>query len=87
MHHTCIYSQTCKFLMHYFDSLVTHANTATRACISNHTISKVMEAKWGLIPDMGATITLRELVRIDVAKELTFTGKIIDGTQAENLGL
>ena len=46
-----------------------------------------MEAKWGLIPDMGATITLRELVRIDVAKELTFTGKIIDGTQAESLGL
>ncbi len=45
-----------------------------------------MEAKWGLIPDMGATIKIRELVRIDVAKELTFTGKIIDGTQAEKLG-
>jgi len=47
----------------------------------------VMEAKWGLIPDMSASITLRELVRIDVAKELTFTGKIIDGEEAERLGL
>lgn len=47
----------------------------------------IMESKWGLIPDMGATITLRELVRIDVAKELTFTGKVVDGTEAEKLGL
>mmetsp|Transcript_28128 Transcript_28128/g.34342 ORF Transcript_28128/g.34342 Transcript_28128/m.34342 type:complete len:131 (-) Transcript_28128:37-429(-) len=46
-----------------------------------------MEAKWGLIPDMCATITLRELVRIDVAKELTFTGRIIDGEEAASLGL
>ena len=46
-----------------------------------------MEAKWGLIPDMCATITLRELVRMDVAKELTFTGKIISGEEASKLGL
>jgi len=47
----------------------------------------VMEAKWGLIPDMSASITMRELVRIDVAKELTFTGRIVDGVEAERLGL
>jgi len=47
----------------------------------------VMEAKWGLIPDMSASITLRELVRMDVAKELTFTGRIVDGAEAERLGL
>ena len=47
----------------------------------------VMEAKWGLIPDMGATVTLRELVRMDVAKELTFTGRVVDGTEAERVGL
>lgn len=47
----------------------------------------VMEAKWGLIPDMSASITMRELVRIDVAKELTFTGRIVDGLEAEQLGL
>jgi enoyl-CoA hydratase/carnithine racemase len=43
----------------------------------------IMEAKWGLIPDMSASVTLRELVRIDVAKELTMTtGRIISGTEA-----
>mmetsp|Transcript_32659 Transcript_32659/g.47928 ORF Transcript_32659/g.47928 Transcript_32659/m.47928 type:complete len:153 (-) Transcript_32659:523-981(-) len=47
----------------------------------------IMESKWGLIPDMSASITLRELVRIDVAKELTMTGRIISGREAANLGL
>ena len=37
----------------------------------------VMEIKWGLIPDMSGTQTLRHLVRLDVAKELTFTGRIV----------
>jgi enoyl-CoA hydratase/carnithine racemase len=47
----------------------------------------IMETKWGLIPDMGAAITLRELVRIDVAKELTMTGRIVSGEEAFSLGL
>lgn len=47
----------------------------------------VMEIKWGLIPDMTGSQTLRHLVRIDVAKELTFTGRIIDGREAAALGL
>lgn len=47
----------------------------------------IMEAKWGLIPDMSASITLRELIAIDVAKELTFTGRIINGKEAKELGL
>jgi enoyl-CoA hydratase/carnithine racemase len=47
----------------------------------------VMEIKWGLIPDMSGTQTLRRLVRLDVAKELTFTGKIVSGTEAVELGL
>jgi len=47
----------------------------------------VMESKWGLIPDMSGSITLRELVRIDVAKELTMTGKVISGAEAAELGL
>ena len=34
----------------------------------------IMEIKWGLIPDMSITQTLRDLVPMDVAKELTFTG-------------
>jgi enoyl-CoA hydratase/carnithine racemase len=47
----------------------------------------IMEARWGLIPDMTASVTLRELVRIDVAKELAMTGKIISGEEGEKLGL
>ncbi|KAL3778851.1 hypothetical protein HJC23_001462 [Cyclotella cryptica] len=47
----------------------------------------IMEARWGLIPDMSASVTLRELVRIDVAKELTMTGRIISGLEGEKIGL
>ncbi len=47
----------------------------------------VMEIKWGLIPDMTGSQTLRRLMRLDVAKELTFTGRIVSGTEAVELGL
>jgi enoyl-CoA hydratase/carnithine racemase len=47
----------------------------------------VMEVKWGLIPDMGITRTLPRLVAIDVAKELTFTGRVLSGVEAAALGL
>jgi enoyl-CoA hydratase/carnithine racemase len=47
----------------------------------------VMEIRYGLIPDMGASRTLLGLVRPDVAKELTFTGRVIDGEEAVRLGL
>lgn len=47
----------------------------------------VLEIKWGLVPDMCGTQLLRNLVRLDVAKELTFTGRIVSGTDAVELGL
>lgn len=47
----------------------------------------VMEIKWGLIPDMSASQTLRDLVRIDVAKRLLYTGKIVGAEEAARLGL
>lgn len=47
----------------------------------------VMEIKWGLIPDMTGPQTLRHLVRLDVARELTYTGRIVSGTEAVQLGL
>jgi enoyl-CoA hydratase/carnithine racemase len=47
----------------------------------------VMEIKWGLIPDMTGTQTLRHLVRLDIVKELTFTGRIVEGQEAAEIGL
>lgn len=47
----------------------------------------VMEIKWGLVPDMGLTQTVRDLVRLDVIKELTFSGRIVSGEEACALGL
>ena len=47
----------------------------------------VREIQWGLIPDMTGTQTLRHLVRQDVARELTYTGRIVSGTEAVELGL
>ncbi|MCK0154965.1 crotonase/enoyl-CoA hydratase family protein [Alcanivorax sp. S6407] len=47
----------------------------------------IMEIKWGLIPDMTGTVTLRELVPMDVAKELTMTGRLFNGEEAKRLNL
>ncbi|MGB5268186.1 MAG: crotonase/enoyl-CoA hydratase family protein [Polyangiales bacterium] len=47
----------------------------------------VMEIKWGLIPDMSITQTMLDIVPLDVAMELTFTGRTISGTEALALGL
>jgi enoyl-CoA hydratase/carnithine racemase len=47
----------------------------------------IMEVKWGLVPDMGITQTLPRVLAIDVAKELTFTGRIVSGSEGFELGL
>lgn len=47
----------------------------------------VREVVWGLVPDMTGTQVLPELVGRDVAKELTLTGRIVSGEEAEALGL
>lgn len=47
----------------------------------------IMEAKWGLVPDMGGPALLRELVGIDIAKELAMTGRVLTGIEAHALGL
>lgn len=47
----------------------------------------VMEIRWGLVPDMAGTQLLRDLVRLDVAKELTFTGRRVSGDEAVAIGL
>jgi enoyl-CoA hydratase/carnithine racemase len=47
----------------------------------------VLEIRWGLVPDMGASVLLPPLVGMDVAKELYFTGKMLSGTEAAALGV
>jgi enoyl-CoA hydratase/carnithine racemase len=47
----------------------------------------VMEARWGLVPDMCGIALLRGLVRDDVARELTYTARQVSGTEAVALGL
>ncbi len=47
----------------------------------------IMEARWGICPDMGGIALLRGLVRDDVARELTYTARTFDGEEAASLGV
>ncbi len=47
----------------------------------------VLEIKWGLIPDMAGVALLRGLVRDDIARDLTYTGRIFTGEEAYGLGI
>ena len=47
----------------------------------------IMEAKWGMIPDMGISQSLPKLMRADVAKELMMTARMFSGEQALDYGL
>lgn len=47
----------------------------------------IMESKWGLIPDMGASRVLPRIMPIDRAKELVFSGRILSGTEAREVNL
>jgi enoyl-CoA hydratase/carnithine racemase len=47
----------------------------------------VMEIKWGLVPDMAGMVLMRGLVRDDVARELTYTGRVVTGAEAVQAGL
>jgi len=47
----------------------------------------IMEAKWGIIPDMGITATLRHLMPPDRVKELAWSARVFDSAEALDLGL
>jgi enoyl-CoA hydratase/carnithine racemase len=47
----------------------------------------IMEIKWGIIPDMAITATLRDVMPADRAKELSLTGRIVSGSEAGTIGL
>lgn len=47
----------------------------------------ILEIKWGLVPDMAGIVLLKTLLRDDVARELTYSGRIFTGAEAMALGL
>ena len=47
----------------------------------------VLEVQWGLVPDMAGLVLMRGLLRDDVMRELTYSGRIVGGDEAVALGL
>lgn len=47
----------------------------------------IMEMKWGLIPDMSGMVTLSRLTRVDIAQELTMTGRQFSAQEGYEYGL
>jgi len=47
----------------------------------------VMEIRWGIVPDMGITSSMRHVMPLDRLKELVFTGRIVAAPEAHELGL
>ncbi|MQA74215.1 MAG: crotonase/enoyl-CoA hydratase family protein [Solirubrobacterales bacterium] len=47
----------------------------------------VMEVRYGLVPDMSLWQTLPRLVRDDVARELAYSGRVVEADEALALGL
>jgi enoyl-CoA hydratase/carnithine racemase len=50
-------------------------------------ITGLPETRIGLIPDVGGSSRLPQVVGLGRAKELIMTGKLVDGTEAERIGL
>jgi enoyl-CoA hydratase/carnithine racemase len=47
----------------------------------------ILEAKWGLVPDMAGTVPFNELLPADVVMRLSMTGESFTGARAVELGL
>lgn len=47
----------------------------------------IMEIKWGIIPDMAISTTLRHVTPTDKVRELVYTGRIVTGEEAAAMGL
>lgn len=56
-----------------------YAAPATKLC--------VMEIKWGLVPDMAGTPLMRQLMRDDDIRELSYTGRIFLSEEGKDLGV
>lgn len=47
----------------------------------------ILEAKWGLVPDMGGTVPFLDTMPLDIVQRLAMTGEVVSGQQAVELGL
>jgi enoyl-CoA hydratase/carnithine racemase len=47
----------------------------------------IMESKWGLIPDMAISTTLRHILPPDRVKELAWTARVFDAAEGLQLGV
>ncbi|SPL71964.1 crotonase/enoyl-CoA hydratase family protein [Acinetobacter stercoris] len=47
----------------------------------------IMESRWGLVPDMGLTRSIKGIIGLDLAKELTLTARVFDAEYAKEIGL
>jgi enoyl-CoA hydratase/carnithine racemase len=46
----------------------------------------IVETKWGLVPYMAGTVLMRNLVRDDIARELTYTARVFSAEEAFGYG-
>jgi enoyl-CoA hydratase/carnithine racemase len=46
----------------------------------------IIEAKWGLVPDMAGTQLMRHIAREDVIRELTYTARVFSAEEAIGYG-
>jgi len=56
-------------------------------CTNINVVFVIPTLSQGLVPDMAISVTLRELISIDVAKELTMTARMFTGLEAKEYGL
>ncbi|HTO39938.1 MAG TPA: crotonase/enoyl-CoA hydratase family protein [Rhizomicrobium sp.] len=54
--------------------------------VAPDTKMSIMEIKWGLVPDMAGVLLMPGLARTDIVRELTFTGKVFTGVEAQAYG-
>jgi enoyl-CoA hydratase/carnithine racemase len=47
----------------------------------------IMEIRWGLIPDLAITVTGGNLIPEDRLRELAYTGRVVSGREAFEMGL
>lgn len=52
-----------------------------------NTQMSIMETRWGLVPDMGLTRSIKGIIGVDLAKELSLTARVFNGDYAKEIGL